>query len=199
MNKIIPLITCLVILFLSCKNDLKNDIVMNQRETVSTQFNQLLDEYYEDGLKLNPLTATFAGDARYNNEFPNTLSDEYKSEIKAYYTNYLEKITHFKEQDLSESEKMSKAILKWDCTINLNGLAFRQDLFPIDQMWSVNLMMGQLASGAAAQPFNTVEDYNNWLQRLEGYLEWLASAESKMTEGIKLGYVLPKSLITKAK
>jgi uncharacterized protein (DUF885 family) len=164
---------------------------------INISFNQMLDEYYEDGLKLKPIDATFAGDSRYNNSFPNFLSDEYKSEIKAYYSNYLGKLSQFNDEDLSDSEKISKAVLKWECEINLNRLTFRQELFPIDQMWSVNLIMGQFASAYSAQPFNTVEDYNNWLQRLEGYLVWMDYAEMRMKEGMELGYVLPKSLIVK--
>ena len=183
------------ILFMSCKNDTnKNDIEENN---ISMNFNTMLDQYYEDGLKLNPINATFAGDNRFDNSFPNTLSEEYTTEIKAYYTNYLDQLSQYNDDDLSETEKMSKAVLKWDCDINLQRLTFRQDLFPIDQMWSINLMIGQLASGSSAQPFNSVDDYNNWLQRLDGYLEWMASAESKMKEGIELGYVMPKSLTLK--
>ncbi len=193
-NKIFALV-CFTILFVSCKNDVnKNNVEEN---SISVAFNTMLDEYYEEGLKLNPIKATFAGDNRYNNSFPNTLSEEYATKIKAYYTNYLEQLSQYNDDDLSESEQMSKAVLKWDCDINIQRLTFRQDLFPIDQMWTVNLMIGQLASGSSAQPFNTVDDYNNWLQRLDGYLEWVASAESKMKEGIELGYVLPKSLIIK--
>ena len=106
-------------------------------------------------------------------------------------------MANYKDADLSDSQKMSKAVLQWDCDINLERLTFRQDLFPIDQMWSVNLVIGQLASGASAQPFKTVEDYKNWLKRLDGYVTWLTSAKTKMEEGIQSGYVLPKSLIKK--
>ena len=80
-------------------------------DETSAAFQQMLDEYYEEDLKLNPL----------------------------------------------------KAILKWECEISLDRLQFREDLQPIDQMWSVNLIIGQLASGASAQPFKTVEDYRNWI------------------------------------
>ena len=194
MKKIVALV-CITILFVSCKNDINKS--SDKENDISVAFNTMLDNYYEEGLKLNPINATFAGDNRYNNSFPNTLSEAYSTEIKAYYTSYLDQLSQYNDADLSESEKMSKAVLIWDCDINLNRLTFRQDLFPIDQMWSVNLMMGQLASGSSAQPFNTVTDYNNWLHRLDGYLGWMASAESKMKEGINLGYVLPKSLILK--
>lgn len=159
-------------------------------------FITLLSHYYEDGLKLNPLNATFQGDNRYNDTLPNFLSDDYKKELKNYYTSYLEKAEKFDSAQLSESEQISKSILKWECQVNLEGLTFEQ-YTPIDQMWSMNLMMGQLAGGTSAQPFKTTDDYVNWSKRLEDYVIWLQTAKSKMQEGIKAKNVLPKSLIKK--
>lgn len=163
----------------------------------SEAFNQMLDNYYEDGLKLNPLQATFAGDNRYNDQFPNILSDEYVAQVKSHYNKYKEQLNTYDESLMSDSEKMTMAILKWECDINLEGFNYSQDLRPIDQMWSPHLIVGQLASGASAQPFKTVEDYQNWLSRLDGYTEWLHSAEAKMRKGMELGHVLPKALIVK--
>ena len=186
------------VLFAACKNNSKENETTKTENTVSTNFNKMLDNYYQEGLKLNPLTATFSGDTRYNDSFPNFLSDEYVSELKNYYTNYKEEVSKFDDAALSETEKMSKDILLWECNINLETLSFKNSLyFPMDQMWSVNLMMGQLASGSSAQPFKTVEDYNNWLKRVDGFAVWLNSAESRMKEGMAAGYVLPKSLIVK--
>ncbi len=196
-NQIVAMLLA-VILFVSCKNESKEKENSKTDNNVSANFNKMLDNYYEEGLKLNPLNATFSGDTRYNDSFPNFLSDEYVSELKSYFTNYKEQVSKFKDEDLSETEKMSKDILLWECNINLETLSFKNSLyFPIDQMWTVNLMMGQLASGSSAQPFKTAEDYNNWLKRLDGYVVWLNSAESRMKEGMAAGYVLPKSLIVK--
>ena len=47
-----------------------------ESESVSVRFNALLDNYYEEELKLNPIQATFAGDDRYNNQFVNNLSPQ---------------------------------------------------------------------------------------------------------------------------
>ncbi len=187
-----------VVLFAACKNESKENENSKTDSNVSADFNKMLDNYYEEGLMLNPLNATFSGDPRYNDSFPNFLSDEYDSQLKNYYTNYKEQVSKFDDADLSETEKMSKDILLWECNINLESLTFKNDsYFPINQMWTVNLVMGQLASGSSAQPFKTVEDYNNWLKRLDGYVIWLNSAETQMKEGIAAGYVLPKSLIVK--
>ena len=92
---------------------------------------------------------------------------------------------------------MSKSILEWECKINLESLNYNTQYTPIDQMWSIHLIVGQLASAEGAQPFITVSDYSNWLVRLEGYIKWLGNAETKMREGVKNGYILPKSLISK--
>ncbi|WP_437372299.1 DUF885 domain-containing protein [Maribacter litoralis] len=159
-------------------------------------FITLLAHYYDDGLKLNPLAATFQGDNRYNDTLPNFLSDAYKKELVNYYEMYLERAEKFDNAKLSESEQMSKAILKWECEINLEGLAF-ENYTPVDQMWSMNLMMGQLAGGTSAQPFKTTDDYVNWSNRLEDYVVWLRTAKTKMQAGIKAKNVLPKSLIKK--
>lgn len=192
------IILMLLLVFSACKNESKEKTIDQTQNAVNTDFNKLLENYYEEGLKLNPLNATFSGDTRYNDSFQNFLSDEVISEIKNYYTHYKEEATKFEDSTLSETEKMSKDVLLWECNRNLESLSFKNGIYyPIDQMWSVNLLMGQLAGGSSAQPFKTVEDYSNWLKRVDGFVLWLNSAEKRMKEGMTAGYVLPKSLIVK--
>lgn len=187
-------ITLLACLLIACKTETKG----TQENTQGVlPFSQLLDNYYEDGLKLNPLNATMAGDNRYNDQFPDVLSAEYKEKAKAHFRSYQEALENYDDSSLSDSEKLSKAILTWDCDVNLQLLDSKKDLMPMDQMWSPHLMIGQLASGASAQPFKTAQDYRNWAKRVDGYLTWLSSAEKNMKKGIEEGYVLPKSLIKK--
>ena len=64
-------------------------------------------------------------------------------------------------------------------------------------MWTQQLTIGQFAGGSSAQPFNSVEDYKNWLKRVDAYLVWLDTAEERMREGMTSGTVLPTSLIVK--
>ncbi|HPF97834.1 MAG TPA: DUF885 domain-containing protein [Mangrovimonas sp.] len=187
------LIASLVVLVVfSCKKESKTE-----SPKVSEKFAKLLTDYSEEGYELNPISATNAGDSRYNGQYPDFLSDAYKAKKKAYYTKYKEALSKIDDSLLTETERMSKAVLLWDCTINLEEFNFRKDLMPIDQMWSKNLDFNQFASGITAQPFKTVDDYNQWLQRVDGYLVWLASAKKNMQEGMTQGYVLPKSLIVK--
>ena len=196
--KKLGIVLFLIILFGSCKDKL-NDSAENLegKPLVSNaQLSEIFKEYHQGVLKINPMSATRAGDTRYNDRFVNVLNDSVKEGIKLFYTAYLEKVSQFADEDLNESDLLSKRILEWECTQNIKRLSL-PDYTPIDQMWSVNLVMGQFASGASAQPFKTVQDYENWLKRVDEYLVWFASARYKMEEGIKNGYVLPKSLIVK--
>jgi uncharacterized protein (DUF885 family) len=194
MKKIVLTFLVISALIISCTKEKKEVLITKE----NTPFNQLLIDYNEGKLQLDPIAATFAGDNRYNDIFPNFLSDEYQQKSKDFYTNYKAKLKDFKDTDLTESEQMSKAVLDWDCEMAIAQGTFKNDvLFPINQMWTVNLTMGQLASGGSAQPFATVKDYTNWLSRLEQYNVWLGSAEAKMRQGVTEGYVLPKSLIKK--
>ncbi|WP_445954944.1 DUF885 domain-containing protein [Yeosuana sp.] len=193
MKKILFLL-CITIVLYSCKKDTKTSVESNI--TTSETFNKVLNDYYQESLKMYPINATKAGDSRYNDIFPDVLSDDFTAKEKSFYTEYKQKVTAFDDAKLNENEQLSKAVLIWECDINLERLTF-ENYTPINQMWSQNLYMGQLASGTAAQPFKTVQDYNNWLKRVDDYLKWLASAEVQMKKGIATGNVLPKSLIIK--
>lgn len=192
MKKILFIGLCLIT-FYSCKEEPKKEVVV----TESMAFDSILNNYYEESLKLYPLNATAQGDERYNAILPNNLTDEFRATENEFYTNYKQKVATVKDESLTPSQQMSKEILLWECDRNLERLTFREDLHPLDQMWTMQLMMGQLASGSSSQPFKTVQDYKNWLLRLNAYVTWLETAEVKLKEGIRLGNVLPKSLIIK--
>ena len=199
MNKLISTLLILGLCTSSCKKEIKEPKEKPQEILKeNSAFSQLLINYNEGKFALNPINATYAGDNRFNDKFPNTLADEYILKTNEFYTSYKEKISHFKNEDLTESQQMSKAVLNWDCSMALAQNSFKNDVYmPINQMWSINLTMGQFASGTSAQPFKTVKDYENWLSRLNKYHTWLQFAKQRMQQGIKEGYVLPSSLIKK--
>jgi uncharacterized protein (DUF885 family) len=157
----------------------------------------VLERYHEDNLKLFPFSATMAGDDRYNNIFANGLDEKYIQEQKDFFAKYKNEIARFKDDELNANDLISKQVLEFECDKNLGQLEFREDLMPLNQFSSVPLVIAQQASGTSAQPFKTVKDYNNWLERLDGFNTWLQMAIPKMKEGVSKGFVLPKSLTLK--
>ncbi|WP_411768833.1 DUF885 domain-containing protein [Winogradskyella sp. A3E31] len=190
MNKF--LLCCLLLFVMSCKQDKESETTED-----SLDISQVLKDYSEEGYELDPMVATRTGDTRFNDQFPNFLSEEYKAKKKAYYTKYKQIIADIDRSALTDTERMSLNVLEWDCDINLEAMTFKKDLMPIDQMWSKNLDFNQLASASNAQPFNSVEDYKTWLVRVDAYLVWLDATIENMKKGMEEGYVLPKPLIKK--
>ena len=191
MKKSLPFCFVLFIL-VSCKQETEN-----KSDLITEKFNTLLYNFSKNSYELYPEKATKAGIDGYNDQYPNSLSNEFNNKVKAYYTKYKNELFAIPDSLLNDTEKMSKSVLLWECDINLEALNFQKKIMPIDQMWSANLDFNKWASGTTSQPFNTVKDYNNWLKRVDAYLVWLASAKANMKKGIQTGYVLPKSLIEK--
>lgn len=152
----------------------------------------LYKSYYEDYLRLNPLLATSLGDPRYNDQLPNTITEEHRNRVKDFYTRYRSQLLTFDPATLSDNDRLSYDILMHQCDINLEGLQFNDDLMPMNQLRSLPTQMAQLASGTGNQPFKTVTDYENWMKRVDAFLPWCDSAISNMRKGMKLGFVIPK-------
>ena len=182
------LLFCFSIILLACQEKNSTDLV---------SFDDFLENYYQENIKLYRINATFQGDSRYNDTLPNFLSSSFEAKEKAFFQSYLNEVVNYPDTLLSEEQQLSKKVLKWECEMYLQGIKFPKDLMPIDQMWGFQLTMGQLASGMGAQPFKTPQDYDNWLIRIEGYLSWLESAKENMKEGMAVGWVLPTSLVHK--
>lgn len=160
-------------------------------------FDSLLAQYYETRLQLHPLEATAAGDPRYAEQLPIDISLTYQDTLRDFYQSYLDRLEEVDTSGFSEERKTSYQVLDWEATTNLESLQFQTRLMPINQFSSLNLLIGQWAGGTSSQPFNTVQDYENWLQRLEAYTGWLDTALVNMREGAARGYVLPKALTLK--
>ncbi len=161
------------------------------------KLDSLLSQFQEEKFKLFPLEATSAGDSRYNDQLPNTLTATFRKQVTDFYTRYRNNLLAHDRNKLSADDQMNYDVLLWECDIALEGDKFKSYLIPLNQFWSLNLTIGQMASGSGTQPFKTVKDYDNWLSRLNAYTVWCDSAINSMRAGLKAGYVLPRVLTSK--
>ena len=158
---------------------------------------KLLAEYHEERLKLYPMDATMAGDHRYDDLLPNNLTESFRAAEAAFYRKYLAALEQVDRSGLADEDRMSCDVLRWECETKLEQLRFPTHLLPVNQFSSLHLDIGQWAGGTSAQPFKTVRDYENWLQRLDAFTRWCHTAITNMQTGMKEGYVLPKALTEK--
>jgi uncharacterized protein (DUF885 family) len=163
----------------------------------AAQLNTVYAEFWEENLKLNPLTATFAGDPRYNAELPNILAPEFEARAKAFEQKYLDRARAIGTDGLAGQDRLSYDIFTLNRESALEEFNFPDRLLPIDQFYNVANSFAQLGSGTSAQPFVTVKDYDDWLKRAALFPAILDQAIVNMREGVKLGIVQPRILMEK--
>src|SRR5689334_312838 len=163
----------------------------------AAQLGALYAEYWEENLKLSPITATFAGDPRYNDQLPNFLTKQYEDQQHAFIQKYLDRARAIGTDGLTGQDRLSYDIFTLARESELEGFAFPDRLLPIDQFYNIANMFAQLGSGTSAQPFATVKDYDNWLKRAALGPAIFDQAIANMREGVKAGVVQPKVLMQK--
>ena len=164
---------------------------------VNGELHKLFDDADEEFLKLNPISATFRGDNRYNDKMPIDFTDSYREKQKAYFTKNLEAIGKFKRDDLNDNDKLSYDVFKWQTELSLGQFEFRTNRIPFNQFVGLQITLPLLGSGTGAQPFKTVTDYKNWLSRAANFSAWSDSAIVYFKKGMAENYVLPKALVLK--
>ena len=160
-----------------------------------TSIHEFFESYYNEHNRLYPMAATANGDNRYNDLFPNDISEAYRDTLRKFYTIYLDSLKGYDFNSFDANDQTSYEILKWDLEMALEGLKFQDYLMPVNQFWSNTLTFPQYGSGDGNQPFKTVQDYDNFLKRIDGFVIWCDTAISNMRRGMASGVVYPKILM----
>ena len=161
------------------------------------QLDVLVDQYYNESLAFSPIMATYSGKNEFNDQFTPEISATNRNKKAAFYKKYQQRLAYIDSQQLTGQALLSYEILKRDLALNLEGMQFPSYFLPINQMSGAHNVFAGFGSGQSAQPFKTVQDYDNFLKRSDGYIKWLKSVELSMAEGIKQNIVLPLPLAKK--
>ncbi|MGH8286527.1 MAG: DUF885 domain-containing protein, partial [Steroidobacteraceae bacterium] len=157
----------------------------------------MFEEYFEETLRLSPITATFIGDNRYNDRFDNPADLEYLARLKALDERFLAKARSFDTARLDPDSRLSLEVFARDRSLFLEGFKFPRELLPIDQMNSLASLFAVLGSGTGAHPFATVKDYEDFLARSKDYVAWSDAAIERMREGVQRGVTQPRIVMPK--
>ena len=188
MKKLILFIS--IMSFLSCQKE-KNAAQKNP------QLDKIISEYYEDQLKLSPISATFNGDNRYNDLLNIDFTDSHRALVKSILEKYQKSIQEIDRKSLHTNDQLTYDLIERVVNLGLEGLSFPENLIPLNQFYGFHLTFAQLGSGSVIQPFVTVKDYENWSKRMLKGAAYLDSSVVYFRKGMAAGHVLPKALIVK--
>jgi uncharacterized protein (DUF885 family) len=165
--------------------------------TESEKLNKLLETAFENYLRLHPVAATGIGDHRYDDQFPNDISEDFRAQEKALFSKYLAELSTIDRSALVGQDRLSYDVFKFQTETALEGYKFNNYLTPINQFGDTTNTFAQLASGKSLHPFKTVKNYEDFLGRIHGFQIWVDTAIANMQKGEALGVVQPRILIEK--
>ncbi len=164
--------------------------------SASARLKALFAEADEASLRRNPLTALFRGDGRYAAQFGDYLSDAYVAAEREAAEGEMRALQAIDRAALSPAEQVSYDVFRYQAEQRLAG--FAPELLaatltrPIDHFNGFQSFYPDVASGQGVAPFKTVENYDDNLKRLDGFVAYLDGARLRMAEGVRTGVVQPR-------
>ena len=168
-----------------------------QSSSASVRFHDMLQNYYEAYLQLNPSTASYRGDYRYNDQLENEISQPYRDKSRVLYTRFRDSLRLFSLKDLSPRDQLSYQIFEYQLNNSLEQLKLTNYLTPISQMRDYRISFSQMGSGSSTHPFKTVKDYDDFLKRISAFVSITDTAIANMRKGMSIGKVQPRVLMEK--
>jgi uncharacterized protein (DUF885 family) len=135
----------------------------------------------------NPTWASSLGDHRFDNRW----EDESLAAIQARHVHAqkaLETLRAIDRAALSPADQLNDDLYQRNLAMDIEGFRFRFFLCPLSQQGGVQTADDVITS----LPFNTVKDYQNWLERLDKLPDLIAQTTALMREGMKEKILLPK-------
>jgi uncharacterized protein (DUF885 family) len=154
----------------------------------SSEFEGIMNEYWEYKKRENPTTATFSGDHRYNNQ----LGDNSETAIiknKEIYQQFLDKLEKINPDELNTANNLNYMILIQKLTLEMERINFKAYRMPISTFGSFYTffpILGQIA------PLRNVEDFENLLNRYKSIPKHIDNYIIRMRTGLKEGQIPPK-------
>ena len=186
-----PLTSAVVLVCVACSGPVRDPAAAE--ESVQAIF----EEYFEASKQLNPVSATFQGDYRYNDRYPNFLGEEHRDRALEMERAYLDRIRAINPATLGSDERLSYEVFRADRELAIQGYRHPAYLAPINQFYNPANQFAQLGSGQGGHPFRNVKDYEDFLSRADGFAVLIDQAIANMREGIEQGVVQPRVLMKK--
>ena len=157
----------------------------------------IVDTYFDQNLALNPIFATFVGVHRYDDRLGLSISPDHRARQLALEQRFLDALLELDQGGLAGQDLLTYEIFERGRRDAIAGLQFPSHLIPVNQFFSTPNFFATLAAGTSAHPFNTVEDYDNMLSRMDDFDKWVDQAIVNMRAGVAAGVVQPRVIMEK--
>ena len=167
-------------------------------EKASKALDKIADEYYEANARHEPVSATFNGDNRFDDQIGMSIAPAQRARHFARYRAFLKRLQAIDRGSLDLRAQINYDILEYELQDALAYADVPEHLLPFNQMSSMPVILANFSGGDGAQALTTPKQYRAYLNRLNQLPAWIDQAIANMREGMRTGIVLPRAAVTAA-
>ncbi len=161
-----------------------------EKTSATNDLHSLFDAEWERGLRENPVGATYIGDHRFDDKWP----DLSPAALRASYEGdkaVVAALDRIDPQQLTPEDRLNRDLFRRQFQANIDTYDYGSQYTPLSQRSGLTSMHRM----ADVVVFNTVKDYEQWLSRI-GTIDKLVDQNiALMSEGVQRGQVPPKIIM----
>ena len=154
------------------------------------RLDSLFKSEWQRGLRQNPLAATYIGDHRYDDRWPD-LSAEALAKSDAEDRAVLATLAGIEPSSLTGADRLNHELFRRTYQQSVDAYQWGLQYMPINQRGGVQ----SVSELAGLIEFSTARDYQNWIARLEGIGTYVDQNIELMREGARRGLMQPKVIM----
>ena len=160
------------------------------RSTAAERLYALFDSTWEKELALNPMMATYTGDARYNDRWTD-MSAAGIAQRHQHDRDTLAALRAIPRDQLTPAEQLDYDLFAREYEQQLATHPFKPWLYQINQRGGIQT----LSETAEILPFRTVKDYEDWIARLQGVGTLVDQHIAMLDEAAREGRTQPRVIM----
>lgn len=164
--------------------------LLKAEPAATAQLHGLFDEDWELRLKENPVSASYMGDRRWNDQWPD-VSPEAMERENDRRKEMLIRLKRIDRSVLSPMDQVNYDLFAQAKQRSIDEHRFRWYLIVLNQRGGIQTA-DELAD---AIPFESNKDYQDWLQRLQRLPKYIEQTQALMQDGIRFKMLLPKVIM----
>jgi uncharacterized protein (DUF885 family) len=145
-----------------------------------------------------PFTASDIGLHQYDRVLANDIGEEYRNGLRALCMQYLADVRRIDPAPLDGQERVARDIFEHRLRTCAESFRFPWYLLPVNQVghsWPSRFPI--VGAGRANHPFKTVQNYQDFLGRIDGFVTWMDTAIANMRLGAERGITHPREVMLK--
>lgn len=154
------------------------------------EFRTLLDDAWEARLADDPVFASRLGDRRYNTEWRDLSLDAFQRRQQQN-REFLTRLRAIDANELDDDDRLNYDLFRRQLEDAIDGHRYKTHLMPISQRGGVQ----SLESTTQGLRLESLQDYEDWLARMEGIERVIEQTMALQEEGRKSGYMPPRILM----